>query len=137
MLKIYNSLTRKKENFVPRKNPFVSMYVCGITVYDDCHIGHARTAVAFDVFYRYLQFSGFDVTYVRNITDIDDKIIKRAEKKQISTTALTTEYIQSMHDDYTALGIASPSTEPKATESIVAMRNMINILMINIIMNLI
>jgi len=131
VLKIYNSLTRKKEKFVPHQKNTVFMYVCGITVYDDCHIGHARTAVAFDVLYRYLQFSGFNVKYVRNITDIDDKIIKRAAEKKMSTTELTAEYTKKMHEDYKALGLMDPSIEPKATESIESMLKMIATLMEN------
>lgn len=131
MLKIYNSLTRKKENFIPAKDPIVSMYVCGITVYDDCHIGHARTAIAFDVLYRYLSFRGYQVKYVRNITDIDDKIINRAAKKNISINELTAEYIKRMSADYAELGLCDPSIEPKATEHINAMLNIISELIAN------
>jgi cysteinyl-tRNA synthetase len=96
MLKIYNSLTQRKEAFKPLKPNTVSLYVCGITVYDECHIGHARTLIAFDVVVRYLKFLGFNVNFVRNITDIDDKIIARAEANGESVTALTSRMIQSI-----------------------------------------
>ena len=103
MLKIYNTLTREKEVFVPREKGRVGMYVCGMTVYDYCHIGHARVMVVFDAAARYLRYSGYDVTYVRNITDIDDKIIKRAQENGEPFDALTERFIAAMHEDAAAL----------------------------------
>ena len=115
MLQIFNTLTRKKESFVPLVPGKVSMYVCGITIYDFCHVGHARTYVAFDVMNRYLRFSGYDVTYVRNITDVDDKIIKRANDNGESCDALTARYTVAMHDDFNALGLMPADIEPRVT----------------------
>jgi cysteinyl-tRNA synthetase len=115
MLQIFNTLTRKKESFVPLIPGKVSMYVCGITIYDFCHVGHARTYVAFDVMNRYLRFSGYDVTYVRNITDVDDKIIKRANENGESCDALTARYTVAMHDDFNALGLMPADIEPRVT----------------------
>ena len=115
MLQIFNTLTRKKESFVPLVPGKVSMYVCGITIYDFCHVGHARTYVAFDVMNRYLRFSGYDVTYVRNITDVDDKIIKRANENGESCDALTARYTTAMHDDFNALGLMPADIEPRVT----------------------
>ncbi|MGY5798964.1 cysteine--tRNA ligase [Rheinheimera faecalis] len=115
MLQIFNTLTRKKESFVPLVPGKVSMYVCGITIYDFCHVGHARTYVAFDVMNRYLRFSGYDVTYVRNITDVDDKIIKRANENGESCDALTARYTVAMHDDFHALGLMPADIEPRVT----------------------
>ena len=115
MLQIFNTLTRKKEPFVPLVPGKVSMYVCGITIYDFCHVGHARTYVAFDVMNRYLRFSGYDVTYVRNITDVDDKIIKRANENGESCDALTARYTIAMHDDFHALGLMPADVEPRVT----------------------
>ncbi len=118
MLKIYNSLTNKKETFTPIDANKVRMYVCGMTVYDHCHLGHARVMVAFDVVFRYLKASGYDVTYIRNITDIDDKIIARANENGEDFNVLTTRFIDAMHDDERALGIIPPTGEPKATDNI-------------------
>jgi cysteinyl-tRNA synthetase len=115
MLQIFNTLTRKKETFVPLVPGKVSMYVCGITIYDFCHVGHGRTYVAFDVMNRYLRFSGYDVTYVRNITDVDDKIIKRANENGESCDALTARYTVAMHDDFNALGLLPAEIEPRVT----------------------
>jgi cysteinyl-tRNA synthetase len=115
MLQIYNTLTRQKEIFKPIHPGKISMYVCGITVYDYCHIGHARVLVAFDVITKFLRSQGWDVTYVRNITDIDDKIIKRANENGEGYTALTERFIDFMHEDETRLGIARPDIEPRAT----------------------
>ncbi|RUR34757.1 cysteine--tRNA ligase [Vreelandella andesensis] len=112
---IYNTLTRRKEPFTPLEAGKVSMYVCGMTVYDYCHLGHARVMVAFDVITRYLRYRGYDVTYVRNITDVDDKIIKRAEENGESISALTERMIQAMHEDEARLSVLPPSQEPKAT----------------------
>lgn len=127
-LKIYNTLSRSKEPFRPIEPGRVRMYVCGITVYDYCHLGHARMLVAFDVVYRYLRAKGFKVTYVRNITDIDDKIIKRARENNESVEALTERFIQAMYEDIDALGILRPDVEPRATESIQAIVEMIRAL---------
>ncbi len=116
MLTIYNSLSRKKEPFQPIEAGKVRMYVCGMTVYDLCHIGHARVMVVFDMIARHLRNTGFDVDYVRNITDIDDKIIKRAAENSESINALTERYIEAMNEDAAALGVLPPDSEPKATE---------------------
>lgn len=118
MLKIFNTLSRQKEEFKPIHAGKVGMYVCGITVYDLCHIGHARTFVAFDVVTRYLAFLGYDVNYVRNITDIDDKIIRRANENGESFTALVDRMITEMHADFDALNILRPDHEPRATHHI-------------------
>jgi cysteinyl-tRNA synthetase len=118
MLTIFNDLTNTKERFQPIEAGKVKMYVCGMTVYDLCHLGHARVMVVFDVVYRYLKTSGYQVTYIRNITDVDDKIIARANEKGIPFTELTEEFIQAMQDDAKALGVSPPSEEPKATEHI-------------------
>src|SRR3569832_2413839 len=118
MLKIHNSLTKQKEIYTPRVPGKVGMYVCGMTVYDYCHVGHARVMVVFDVVARYLRASGYDVTYVRNITDIDDKIIKRAAENNEPMGALTERFIQAMHEDSAALGVLPPDHEPRATTSI-------------------
>lgn len=115
-LQIYNSLTRTVEVFKPIEPGKVRMYVCGMTVYDFCHIGHARMMLAFDIVYRWLKESGYDVTYVRNITDIDDKIIVRAAENQETMLDLTTRFIRFMHEDIAALGILPPDHEPKATD---------------------
>ncbi|HAT8179333.1 TPA: cysteine--tRNA ligase [Legionella pneumophila] len=115
MLHLYNSLTRKKEPFVSLRPGKIGMYVCGITVYDHCHLGHARSMVAFDVMVRYLRSQGFDVTYVRNITDIDDKIIARASEREVSINELTAQYIDAMNNDTHALNILPPDHEPRAT----------------------
>ncbi len=128
MLKIYNSLHNRKEDFIPLEANKIRMYVCGMTVYDYCHLGHARVMVVFDMVYRYLQAAGYAVTYVRNITDIDDKIIKRANENAEPFTALTQRFIDAMHEDEKALGILSPSYEPRATENIQAMLTMISTL---------
>lgn len=108
----------QNEQIVPIVENQINMYVCGVTVYDDCHLGHARTFASFDVVQRYLRYKGIQLKYVRNITDIDDKIIKRAHELQISTSALTKKYIQEMHTDFAALNIMPPDVEPKATEHI-------------------
>jgi len=115
MLQIYNTLSRKKEEFNPIEPGKVGLYVCGITIYDYCHVGHARTYVAFDVINRYLRFCGYDVTYVRNITDVDDKIIKRAAENNESCDALTARFTEAMHADFTALGLLPADIEPKVT----------------------
>ncbi len=118
MLKVYNDLTKSKEEFVPLVPGKASMYVCGMTVYDLCHLGHARVMVVFDVIYRYLQAAGYSVTYVRNITDIDDKIIKRAAENSEDFASLTERFIDAMHEDEAALGVLRPTLEPRATAHI-------------------
>ena len=129
MLKIYNSLTKEKDVFVPRQPGKVGMYVCGMTVYDYCHVGHARVMVVFDVVARYLRASGYEVTYVRNITDIDDKIIKRAQENDEPMAALTARFITAMHEDAAALAVLPPDQEPRATASMDAIVQMILTLM--------
>ena len=124
-LRIHNTLTRRLEPFVPIEPGCVRMYVCGITVYDLCHLGHARMVLAFDVVYRWLVASGYRVNYVRNITDIEDKIIRRAVERGISIRALTDEMIAAMHRDFDALGAAVPTHEPRATDYVPQMLSMI------------
>ena len=128
MLKIYNTLTRKKEVFQPRMPGKVGMYVCGMTVYDYCHIGHARVMVVFDTVARYLRYSGYDLTYVRNITDIDDKIIQRAHENGEDFSELTARFIDAMHEDERELAVLAPDIEPRATQSIDAIVAMIEAL---------
>lgn len=118
MLKIYNTLTRQKEEFKPIVAGKVGMYVCGVTIYDLCHIGHGRTFVSFDVVSRYLRYLGYDLTFVRNITDIDDKIIKRAAENQESCDDLTDRLIGDMYADFDALNMRRPDIEPRATKFI-------------------
>ena len=125
MLKIYNYLTREKQDFVPINPGNVRMYVCGMTVYDYCHLGHARVLVVFDMVQRWLKASGLKVTYVRNITDIDDKIIKRAVENNETIGALTDRFIGFMNEDATALGVEKPSFEPRATEYVPQMLSLI------------
>jgi len=125
MLHIYNSSTQQKEAFKPLVSGKISLYVCGITVYDYCHIGHARVFVAFDVIVRFLRSSGWDVHYVRNITDVDDKIIKRAKENNEEPSSLTARFIQSMIEDETALYVQRPNQEPRATEHIDNIVNLI------------
>ena len=128
MLKIYNTLAREKQDFLPITAGKVRMYVCGMTVYDYCHVGHARVMVVFDVVRRWLRASGFDVTYVRNITDIDDKIIKRAQENGEAVETLTARFTAAMHEDAAALGIESPDFEPRATQYVDGMLGMIRTL---------
>ena len=118
MLKIYNSLTKQKEQFIPIEPNKVGMYVCGVTIYDLCHIGHGRTFVSFDMVSRYLRYRGYEVNFVRNITDIDDKIIKRAAENNESCELLTERLIGEMYMDFDALNIARPNIEPRATQFI-------------------
>jgi cysteinyl-tRNA synthetase len=117
-MRIHNTRSGQKEPFVPLSPPRVGMYVCGVTVYDYCHVGHARCYVAFDVIRRWLRYRGYDVTYVRNITDIDDKIIRRAAELGESIETLTERFIRAMHADFAALGLETPDHEPRATAHI-------------------
>ncbi len=128
MLKLFNTLTGKKEVFKPIEEGKVKMYVCGITVYDYCHIGHARAMISFDVITRFLRHIGYDLTFVRNITDVDDKIIKRAEENGEAPSALTERMIAAMHEDELALGNKLPDQEPKATEFMQQIIDMIQVL---------
>jgi cysteinyl-tRNA synthetase len=127
-LRIYNTLTRAVEPFAPIEPGHVRMYVCGMTIYDLCHVGHARMMMAFDVVQRWLKSSGYRVTYVRNITDIEDKIIKRAVERNISIRALTDEMIAAMHRDIGALGVERPTHEPRATDYVGQMVDLIGTL---------
>ncbi len=125
MLRIYNTLVREKQDFIPIEPGKVRMYVCGMTVYDYCHLGHARVLVIFDMVQRWLRASGLDVTYVRNITDIDDKIIKRALENKETIGELTTRFIAYMNEDAAALGVEKPDHEPRATEYVPQMLKLI------------
>ena len=128
MIRIYNTLSQDKEDFKPLEPGKVRMYVCGMTVYDYCHLGHARVLIAFDVITRYLRHRGFDVTYVRNITDIDDKILVRANENGEPFTALTERMIAAMHEDEARLGVIRPTLEPRATGFIQEIIDLIQIL---------
>jgi cysteinyl-tRNA synthetase len=128
MLKIYNTLARDKQEFVPIAPGKVRMYVCGMTVYDYCHLGHARVMVVFDVVRRWLRALGLEVTYVRNITDIDDKIIRRAHENDEPIAALTARFIRAMDEDNAALGVEKPDFEPRATQYVAGMLEMIRLL---------
>ncbi|MDP9902649.1 cysteine--tRNA ligase [Variovorax ginsengisoli] len=127
-LRIYNTLSRELENFSPLKPGHVRMYVCGMTVYDFCHIGHARSLIAFDVVQRWLRQGGLQVTYVRNVTDIDDKIIRRAVENGETVRSLTNRMIDALHEDADALGIERPTHEPRATDYVAQMLSMIETL---------
>ncbi|GLI32686.1 cysteine--tRNA ligase [Desulforhabdus amnigena] len=120
-LQLYNTLTKSKEEFVPLEPGKVRFYVCGVTVYDYCHIGHARSAIVFDVVYRYLMHLGYDVTYVRNFTDIDDKIIRRANEEGTDYRTIAQRYIAAFYEDMDALGVMRPTLEPLATDNIPGM----------------
>jgi cysteinyl-tRNA synthetase len=124
-LKIYNTLARDKQVFVPLQPGKINMYVCGMTVYDYCHVGHARMMMAFDVIYRWFKASGYEVKYVRNITDIDDKIIKRAVENNETMSQLTTRFIKAMDEDTAALGILPPDFAPRATDHVPHMLSII------------
>jgi len=117
-LRVYNTLTKTKEEFEPLQKGKVGMYACGITVYDLCHIGHARSTIVFDVIFKYLRHKGYDVTYVRNFTDVDDKIINRAGSEKVSYQEISERYIEEFNKDMQLLGIAPPTVEPKATDHI-------------------
>src|ERR1700722_11469395 len=124
-LRIYNSLKREKQLFVPMRPGEVRMYVCGRTVYDYCHVGRGRAMVVFDIVRRWLRALGYNVTYVRNITDIDDKIIRRAVENGETIKSLTDRFIAALHEDADALGIERPDLEPRATDYIPQMLDMI------------
>ena len=125
-IKFYNSLTNQKEEFVPIRKGEVGMYVCGMTVYDNCHLGHARAMMDFDILARYLRYQNYKVNFVRNITDIDDKIIDRANENSETIDALTDRTIASMHEDFLRLGLELPTNEPRATDHIEGMIKMIS-----------
>ena len=127
-IRIHNTLTGKKEDFIPLDEKKVGMYVCGVTVYDLCHIGHARSAIVFDTIYRYFRYRGYDVTFVRNFTDIDDKIIKRANEEGVDCKTIAEKYIGEFNMDMGRLGLEKPSVEPKATEHIPDMIQLISTL---------
>src|SRR5262245_16565771 len=128
MLRIYNSLARDKQDFVPMRPGEVRLYVCGMIVYDYCHLGHGRMMLGFDVVRRWLRRSGYRVTYVRNITDIEDKIIKRAAENGEATTALVERFVKAMNEDIGALGVEKPDQEPRATDYVAQMLEMIRVL---------
>ena len=130
MIKIYNSLSNAKQEFQPIEPGRVRMYVCGMTVYDLCHLGHARVMVVFDVVFRFLKALGYEVTYVRNITDIDDKIINRANENGEPFMELTNRFIRAMHEDSSALGVEAPSEEPRATDYMQRIITMIETLIV-------
>jgi cysteinyl-tRNA synthetase len=130
-LKIYNTLTRDKTTFQPIKEGEVSLYACGMTVYDYCHLGHARTYTFIDMIVRYLTFLGYQVKYVRNITDIDDKIIKRAQDKQVDFQHIVKQFTEAMHEDFSALQLFSPTHEPRATDYIPHMLRLIEAMLAN------
>ena len=131
MLKIYNTLARDKQAFIPIEPGRVNMYVCGMTVYDYCHLGHARVMVVFDMVARWLRASGYTLNYVRNITDIDDKIIRRAQENGESIRQLTDRFIAAMNEDAAALGVLRPDAEPRATDYVAQMLDMIGTLETN------
>jgi len=117
-IQVFNSLTRKKEEFIPLAPPSLKIYTCGVTVYDESHIGHARSLYIFDVIRRYLQYRGFSVKFVRNITDIDDKIINRANELKVNWKELVAKYIARYYEDLESLGIGRADSDPRATENI-------------------
>lgn len=127
-IRIYNTLSKRKETFTPLQPGHVHMYVCGITAYDLCHVGHARSAIVFDVIFRYLKYSGFDVVCVRNFTDVDDKIIKRAQEEGTDSQTIAERYIEAFYVDMDRLGVARPTHEPRATEFIAEMIGLIETL---------
>ncbi len=125
-LRVFNTSTGQKEEFIPLQEGKAGMYVCGVTVYDYCHVGHARAAIVFDTVYRYLQHLGYEVNYVRNFTDIDDKIIKRANEENIGWQEVTEKYIRAFYEDMGQLNITAPTTEPRATDHIGGMLDMVS-----------
>ena len=120
-MRLYNSLTRAKEELVPLTPGELTMYSCGVTVYDLCHVGHSRMMINFDVISRYLRFAGYRVTFVRNFTDIDDKIIRRANQEGVAASVISERFIAAFRDDIAALGVLAPEVEPKATEHVAEM----------------
>jgi cysteinyl-tRNA synthetase len=127
-IRCYNTLSGKKEEFEPLQPGKVGIYVCGVTVYDLCHIGHARSQIAFDVIVRYLRYRGYEVKYVRNFTDIDDKIIKRAKEENLSWKEVAEKYIKEFYNDFDKLFMIKPDVEPRVTEHIEDIINVIKIL---------
>src|SRR5574341_1891823 len=130
-LRVFNPLSGKKEEFVPVTPGKVKMYVCGVTVYDYCHIGHARANVVFDVIYRYLKWLGNEVTYIRNYTDIDDKIINRANKEGVPFSEISERFIKEFDHDMEKLGLEVPEFQPKATENIAEIIQLVKTLVDN------
>ncbi|MBN2569857.1 MAG: cysteine--tRNA ligase [Deltaproteobacteria bacterium] len=128
-LRVYNTLTKKKEEFIPIEEGKVGIYVCGITAYDVCHVGHARSAIVFDVIYKYLKFKGYDVTYVKNFTDVDDKIIEKAITEKADISEISERYIVEHNADMDKLGIARPTITPRATENIKGMVRLVDTLL--------
>ncbi|HEX9759100.1 MAG TPA: class I tRNA ligase family protein, partial [Nitrospiria bacterium] len=129
MIKIFNTIKGKKEVFQPRQKGHVGIYVCGVTVYDKCHLGHARSAIVFDMIRRYFEFKGEQVTYVKNYTDVDDKIINRAQEEGRPWKDIAAKYIKEYENDMKRLGVLPPQQEPKATEHIEEMKTIISKLM--------
>ena len=127
-MKIFNTLTNQKEEFVPLNAQRVGMYVCGVTVYDECHLGHARSAIVFDTIRRYFQYRGCHVNYVKNFTDVDDKILDRAAKESIPWNQVTDRYVKAYYRDMDRLGVSNPNIEPKATEHMKEIIEMIQVL---------
>jgi len=128
-LMVYNTLTKKKEKFIPIKQGKVGIYVCGITAYDVCHIGHARSAIVFDVIYKYLKFKGYNVTYVKNFTDVDDKIIEKSITEKADIYEISERYIEEHNEDMDKLGVARPTITPRATENIKGMVRLVDTLL--------
>jgi len=124
-IRVYNTLTRKKEKFIPRDSGKIAIYICGPTVYNFIHVGNARCYVAFDAIVRYLKFCGYEVKYARNLTDVDDKIIKRAQEEKKTSAEIAEKYTKVFWDDMEALGCLKPDVEPKATEEIPQMLRII------------
>ena len=124
-LRIFNTLTRRKEDFVPLVPGEAGMYVCGVTVYDLCHIGHARSAIVFDVIRRYLRFRGYRVTFIKNYTDVDDRIIRKANEEGVTAQVISERYIAEYQTDMASIGVQPADVEPKATEHIPQMVELI------------
>jgi len=128
-LKLYNTMTRRKEEFKPLEPGKIGIYACGITAYDVCHVGHARSAVVFDVITRYLRDRGYEVTFVKNFTDVDDKIIQKSHTEGVGISEISERYIREHNEDMEKLGVARPTVSPRATEHIDGMINLIRRLM--------
>ena len=127
-MKIFNTLTNQKEEFVPLNAQRVGMYVCGVTVYDECHLGHARSAIVFDIIRSYFQYRGYHVNYVKNFTDVDDKILDRAAEESIPWKQVAGKYVKAYYRDMHRLGVSNPNIEPKATEHMKEIVEMIQVL---------